>query len=377
MKKSLIALAALGAVASSAMAQSSVTVYGIVDLGIVKQNRADTASALGGVGMSNKELNVAQATKSRIGFRGVEDLGGGLSAKFGLEHRLTPDTGATNTSGGNQFWDQAIVGLTSQSFGEVTLGRDYGPTFYSQYLLDPWLNQGVAEVGGTTYAFAGYNAGGHNARYNNGIFYKMAANGFTLMLSSSLSEVDGKDNRYGLAVNYSAGPLFVTAAYDQDPSALNGTPFLADDETDNLILLGASYDFGFIKPRVMYGQSTIQTPLGEAKPKAFTIAATIPMGTNLIKIGYTQIDWDAASPLAQGAAAAVLGSTTATPQQQLDALTALGALASADDTKQQKFAIGYEHVLSKRTALYTDLAYGKTKNGESVSAVDFGIRHAF
>lgn len=372
MKKTLIALAALGAVASSAMAQSSVTLYGIVDLGIVKQNRADTASALGGVGMSNKELNVAQATKSRIGFRGVEDLGGGLSAKFALEHRLTPDNGAQN---GGQFWDQSIVGLTSQSFGEITLGRDYGPTFYTQYLLDPWLNQGVAEVGGTTYAFAGYNAGGHTARYNNGIFYKMAANGFTLMLSSSLSEEDGKDNRYGLAVNYSAGPLFVTAAYDQNPSSLNGTPFLADDETDNLVLLGASYDFGFIKPRVLYGQSTIQTPLGEAKPKAFTIAATIPMGTNLIKIGYTQIDWDAASPLAQGAAVALLGSSD--PQDQLNGFNALGALAAADDTKQQKFAIGYEHVLSKRTALYTDLAYGKTKNGESVSAVDFGIRHAF
>jgi len=159
MKKSLIALAALTAFSGAALAQSSVTLYGIIDLGLVKQNNKDvsTERSLGGVGMANEELNVAQATKSRIGFRGVEDLGGGLSAKFDLEHRLLPDTGAVNTSGGNQYWDKAIVGLTSQSWGEVTLGRDYGPTFFSQYLLDPWLNQGIAEVGGTTYAFAGYS----------------------------------------------------------------------------------------------------------------------------------------------------------------------------------------------------------------------------
>ena len=147
MKKSLIALAALGAFAGSAMAQSSVTLYGIIDLGIVKQNRADsaTAPALGGVGVTNKEVNVAQATRSRLGFRGVEDLGGGYQAKFGLEHRLLPDTGATNTSGGNQFWDKAAVSLVTP-MGEIGAGRDYMPAFYLQYLQDPWLNQGLSLI---------------------------------------------------------------------------------------------------------------------------------------------------------------------------------------------------------------------------------------
>lgn len=373
MKKSLIALAALGTLASAAMAQSSVTVYGIIDLGLVKQNRADAEYALGGVGMQNEELNVAQATKSRIGFRGVEDLGGGLSAKFGLEHRLQPDVGATNTSGGNQFWDMSIVGLTSQTFGEITLGRDYGPTFYAQYLLDPWLNQGIAEVGGTSYAFAGYNTGNHQARLNNAVFYKAKAAGFTFMAAASLSEVDGTDNRYAIGAMYEAGPLFLTAAYDQAPS-----PFA--DETDTLFIIGGAYDFGAIKPRVSFAQSKIQTAFGgEAKPKSFTLAATAPLGGGLLKVGYTQIDWDAGNPVLQAGAASAAAAALA-----LGDLTTAGAYATAgatvaagEDTKQRKFSLGYEYNLSKRTAIYTDVTSGKTKNSDTVTGIDVGIRHMF
>ncbi len=380
MKKSLIALAALGAIASSAMAQSSVTLYGIVDLGLVKQSNADKNFALGGVGVGNKELNVAQATKSRIGFRGVEDLGGGLSVKFDLEHRFLPDTGAVNTTGDNQFWDKSIVGITSQTFGEVTLGRDYMPLFYSQYLLDPWLNQGIAEMGASSYAWAGYAravGGGalglaqdtRSVRYNNGIFYKAQAAGFTAILGASLNEtdVDGTSNRYGINVMYNAGPLFITAAYDQDEAqstlanlpaplliGLNGQKAIADE---SVWLIGVAYDFGFIKPRLSYTEATLQqvsgfTPpttvnLKEIKPTAWTLAATMPTGSGLIQMGYQSMDYDIA------------------------------------DIKTSKFSLGYEHTLSKRTALYVDVTSGKFDEGKSgqegytANGVDLGIRHAF
>jgi predicted porin len=374
MKKSLLALAVLGAFAGAASAQSSVTLYGIFDLGLVKQNRADspTERSLGGVGMANDQLNVNQATKSRIGFRGVEDLGGGLSAKFDLEHRFLGDIGATNPAGNNRFWDKSIVGLTSQTFGEITLGRDYGPTFYSQYLLDPWLNQGIAEVGGTTYAFAGYNLGGHEARYNNALFYKAILGGVTLMASVELSEADGVDDRYGFGANYTAGPLFLTASYDQSQTTITGR-----DQTDKLFIIGAAYDFGFIKPRLSYAQSQLETPFGgEAKPKSVTLAATIPVGTNLIKLGYTQIDWDTVNPYLQvGIATQLAGATT--PGAVAALLAARTQLLATDEFKQRKFSIGYEHVLSKRTALYTDLTSGKTKGSDTVTGVDFGIRHMF
>lgn len=380
MKKSLLALAVLGAFAGAASAQSSVTLYGIFDLGLVKQNRADspTERSLGGVGMANDQLNVNQATKSRIGFRGVEDLGGGLSAKFDLEHRFLGDTGSNNQpAGSNRFWDKSIVGLTSQTFGEITLGRDYGPTFYSQYLLDPWLNQGIAEVGGTTYAFAGYNLGGHEARYNNAIFYKAILGGVTLMASVELSEADGVDDRYGIGANYTAGPLFLTASYDQSQTTIPGR-----DNTDKLFIVGAAYDFGFIKPRLSYAQSQLETPFGgEAKPKSVTLAATIPVGTNLIKLGYTQIDWDTVNPYLQAGIAGQLAAAVANPATPPATLAALvgarNALVAGDDLKQRKFSIGYEHVLSKRTALYTDLTSGKTKGSDTVTGVDFGIRHMF
>jgi predicted porin len=380
MKKSLIALAAVGAFAGSAMAQStpsSLTIYGIIDLGLVKQSKADdatTAYPLGAAGLGTKQVSVNQATKSRLGFKGVEDLGGGLSAKFELEHRLLPDTGATNTSGGNQFWDKSIVGLTSQTYGEVTIGRDYGPTFYVQYLLDPWLNQGIAEVGGSTYGFAGYlSSFGHASRYNNGIYYKAIYEGLTVMLTGGMSETHGVDNRYGLGAMYNAGPLGVYFGYDQDASIVKTT------EKDHLLQLGAAYDFGVIKPRILFAQSKLQSPFGgEIKPVSVTLSATVPVATGIIKLGYAQMNWKDGNPLGQlGQVAAAKAATTLTAAGA--AVAAGNALAAGEDTKTSKFSLGYEHTLSKRTALYTDATFGKSKGvtKANVNGVDVGIRHSF
>jgi predicted porin len=345
MKKSLLALAALGAFASGAMAQSSsVTIYGIVDLGLVYQNRGDaladaatTGLALGGVGLGSK-LQVNQGAKSRIGFKGVEDLGGGYQAKFKLEHRLLPDTGAINTSGGNNFWDMSVVSLVTP-VGEFGAGRDYMPAFYLQYQQDPWLNQGVAEVGGTTYAFGRYNAAGRAARINNALFYTMQASGVTVQLAASLKEdhsytagssLAGANNRYGINVNYAAGPLFLGIAYDQAEEV--------DGSDQNLLMIGGSYDFGFIKPRLTYAQAD----MGATSPSSVILAATVPLSTGLIKAGWAHADYD-----------------------------------NTAGTKADKLSLGYEHTLSKRTALYTDVTNGKVKGLKSVTAVDFGIRHMF
>ncbi|MEY2837930.1 MAG: hypothetical protein RJB60_229 [Pseudomonadota bacterium] len=398
MKKSLIALAAIGAFAGSAMAQStpsSLTVYGIVDLGLVKQSKADDVNsgfALGGPGANNKQVNVAQATKSRLGFRGVEDLGGGLSAKFAVEHRFFPDTGATNTSGGNQFWDMSIVGLTSQTYGEVTLGRDYGPYFYVQYFLDPWLNQGIAEVGGTTFAVAGYNAAGHNARYNNGIYYKAMYEGLTVLVSGGASETYGTDNRYGVGAMYNAGPLGLYFAYDREQNAKVGAG-AGTGKTDTLMQLGASYDFGVIKPRILYAASKIDSRYdGTMKPRSLTLSATVPVSTGIIKIGYAQLNWKGLNGGTQGtlATAADYAGTESKPLlAKAGAPLVAGLMAAGAESKQTKFAIGYEHTLSKRTALYADATYGKSKNAavnsatlqvvgdSSASGFDIGIRHSF
>ena len=130
MKKSLLALAVLGAFVGAASAQSSVTVFGIVDLSLanVKNDGSD----------ARKSMNSNALNSNRFGFRGVEDLGGGLSAKFHLEAGMSNDIGTAgggnslgtapaNSNGAALFNRRSTVGLAGK-FGEVRLGREYSPS---------------------------------------------------------------------------------------------------------------------------------------------------------------------------------------------------------------------------------------------------------
>jgi predicted porin len=121
MKKLLIATAALAMVAGTAQAQSSVTVYGIVDVNITSQDN----------GSAGRATTVGENTiaTSRLGFRGTEDLGGGLKAEFQLESKLTPSNGVAgsgtgdSTKGSSQLFSrESWVGLNSSSLGAVRLG---------------------------------------------------------------------------------------------------------------------------------------------------------------------------------------------------------------------------------------------------------------
>src|SRR5262245_51148723 len=127
MKKSLLALAVLGAFAGAASAQSSVTIYGSLDLGIAKSNGGTAGNNGGqaGNGAQAKAWTLQSANAPRLGFRGNEDLGGGLSAQFQIEHRFNPDTGQVNNLG--IFWQgRSYMQLSSAAAGRIYLGRDYG-----------------------------------------------------------------------------------------------------------------------------------------------------------------------------------------------------------------------------------------------------------
>eukprot|EP01136_Pigoraptor_vietnamica_P019548 Opistho-1_new@67290 len=147
MKKSLVALAILAA-AGVASAQSSVTLFGIVDA-------AYTHGSGNGVGSSDKnQLTNSGYNSSRLGFRGTEDLGGGMSASFWLEAGVNNDNGSgglTNTNnqatgatggGGLTFNRRSTVSLAS-GLGELRLGRDYTPQFWNQTVFDPFGTNGV------------------------------------------------------------------------------------------------------------------------------------------------------------------------------------------------------------------------------------------
>jgi len=134
MKKSLLALAVLGAFAGAASAQSSVTLYGRVDLSLARP-------------LGSSDLMMQNGSGSRFGVRGTEDLGGGLKALFQIEHRFCADSGFTGaggvcsatTAGNFRHWNgRSILGLSSGPH-TVHLGRDYTPAFLWGHLLaDPW-----------------------------------------------------------------------------------------------------------------------------------------------------------------------------------------------------------------------------------------------
>ena len=143
MKKSTSALAFLSVLSASALAQSNVTIYGIVDAGLVRESGGPTGSVT--------NLSSGVASGSRIGFKGKEDLGGGLAAVFQIENGFNVDTGAAGQSG-VLFGRQAFVGLSGK-FGAATLGRQYTPYYKTlRDIGDPFGAVSLAGRAGNLFA---------------------------------------------------------------------------------------------------------------------------------------------------------------------------------------------------------------------------------
>ena len=135
MKKSLFAVAALTALAGTAQAQSSVSVYGILDAGYIGANQKGTGSSISTNSQTSAIGQSAEST-SRLGFKGNEDIGGGLSAFFTVEVGLTPTGGAVTTA---STWNnrQSFVGLKKQGIGQFAFGRQYTPIYEEASKTDP------------------------------------------------------------------------------------------------------------------------------------------------------------------------------------------------------------------------------------------------
>jgi len=388
MKKSLVALATL-AVAGVASAQSSVTLFGIVDAGVSYYEN----ESYSGVKASQWALSNSGYNSSRIGFRGTEDLGGGLAASFWLEAGLGNDVGsagaavgATNTVANQLFNRRSTVSLSGR-FGEVRLGRDYTPTFWNDTIFDPFGTNGVGTNAISSQVGAVVAGGASNAnnyvRANNTVGYFLPSNlgGFYGQLMYGFGERTEYDpasltpagvflgGKYvGGRFGYANGPLDVAVAYGENTVASN---FMAGGRAEvNTGNLGASWDFGFMKLMGEYSQVDAKSDLPalalDLSYKGYLVGATFPVGPGLIRVAYSHVDVDTNS-------------------------------AVIDDPASDKFAIGYVHNLSKRTALYATAAYLKNKNGATLSnpgtpaivstpvnlapeksmGYDFGIRHAF
>ena len=134
--KKIALVAALAAISASAFAQSSVTLYGRMNTTVESQKVGD-----------GDRKTVLQNNSSRIGLRGQEDLGAGLSASFYLDGTLLADTGAMGASG--PFWDRrSTVSLASRQWGELRLGRDWVPTHLVRSGFDPFATLGIGSANG-------------------------------------------------------------------------------------------------------------------------------------------------------------------------------------------------------------------------------------
>lgn len=267
---------ALLALTGSAMAQSSGTLFGVVDAGI-------THIASDGLGNKNG-MSSGGNIPGRLGLRGVEDLGGGLSASFWLEPLLAIDAG---NSAGLASTRRATVSLSSP-LGELRLGRDFSPIWRNISLPDPFAARGV----GTSQAFNNF---GYNAIYNRntvgyvlpaalGGFYGQAQYAFDGKASTAANDKAG--DFFGGRFGYAKGPINVAVSYGEWKQVVGAsdTTTVAIGSDLTMANLVASWDFGVVKSVVLYEQEKLSGAASAGRIDALLVGLTAPIGMGEIKL---------------------------------------------------------------------------------------------
>jgi predicted porin len=356
MKKSLLALAALGTFAGAAHAQSSVTLYGIVDAGLAYANN------IGG----NKlyETSAGNLQGDRWGLRGTEDLGGGLKALFVLENGFNAFSGKLG-QGGDEFGRQAYVGLSSQ-FGTVTLGRQYDS------VVD---YTGALEVGSQWATFYAAHPGdldnmNNSNRVNNSIKYASANySGITFGGLYSLGGVAGQFNRnqiFSAGLGYAQGPLVLGAGYFnvKNPNySFFGNNSSSSATASNMT--GSQVYSGFASAKTQ---------------QVLSAGGAYTFGPATVGATYSNTQFKDLGQTAVAGARAVVGGNAKFHNAELNfkyQLTPALLLGAAYDyTKAYSIAnekihqgvLGADYFLSKRTDLYVDGIYQHASGTNSLNA---------
>lgn len=371
MKKTTIALLSMAALTQGALAQN-VTLYGRVDVGLQHIDN----------GLASTRVDSGTYTASRFGFRGTEDLGGGLSALFFMENGFSADSGVAG--GGTRLFNRgSYVGLSSKEAGTLTIGRQYVPIFWPFLFADdagPLRLHGYSAVqsvqrsnflrvresalrtpvtNGTLASSTGgiYAAGITSAFENNLLVYKTPSFGgltVTGALGAAEDYVDG-GKVFGANAEYRQGNLYLGAGWNQKQGLVAAT--------------GGH-------------QKITETMLGSM----YSVTKEVNLWGNVH-------GWE----LETGAAGTVnghdvmLGASYKLPSGQLWMNYANKTVKDCTDCNSRGFGIGYHHALSKRTELYA--SYGKVNNdanssnslnsfapttsGQGVRGVAVGIAHQF
>jgi predicted porin len=370
-----------------------VTLFGTVDLGY-ESVKTNTGRVTG--------LAPSANSSSRIGFRALEDLGGGTSASAWLEAALNAASGigssGTNTrnqapkdqpAGGLTFNRRATVGLAGP-WGELRLGRDYTPSYWNYAVYDPFGNN---SVGAVLSAYVGDGAASTFVRASNSVGYFLPGNlgGFFGQAmyafgNRSSSETQAVPAAYGtspvntenngrhasIRVGYERGPLNTAISYGRTTYAAGTNPisvagFVSTSGTVSHMNAGASYQFNMVKAMAQYSRLTADDfgkPGVTRTATGFALGADVGIGAGDLLASYSTVKID------------------------------------GFDARGKKFALGYVHNLSKRTAVYGIFAHVSNSGGSSFDAgsfssgalspatgiknanggstgVDVGLRHSF
>ena len=378
----LASAAALTSVAAPAFAQSSVTLYGVLDAGLAYVNHASGASTL-------LKFSSGNTYGSRWGLKGSEDLGGGLKTVFQLENGFNLGTGALG-QGSREFGRKAIVGLSDDSYGSVTLGRQYDPIVD---VVQPLTED--AYFGGTFATPGDSDNYDNSVRVSNSIKYVSplvnGVQGELLWGSGGVAGSVANGQTLGAGLSYTQGPVALAAGY-----------YRAD---------GGTTTSGGVRTFTSSSDSIFNTAINDGFETAKTVqiaraGGTYRFGNALVGVSYSNVAYkpDALSDFTETAklnVGAVFFNYRLTPA----VLAGIGynytkaSGAAAADYNQVN--LGLDYALSKRTSLYALAAYqkasgttlntsgqvvaatasigsyGVNSGADSQSLVIFGIRQRF
>lgn len=355
MKKIVLIAGVLSGFAAGAQAQTSVTIYGIVDLGVNFTNNAAGGRAF--------QLQSGDVQGSRLGFKGKEDLGGGLSAVFQLENGFGADTGALG-QGGRLFGRQAFVGLSSTTLGTLTAGRQYDSVVD---FLGPLTANG--NWGGYLLSHPFDNDNTDNSfRINNSVKYQSADySGFSFGGLAGAGETAGSKGQnltYSLGARYVNGPWALAAAYmvNRQPGATEFGSIAANDANfiavrQRIAGAGINYTAGSATFGFVYSNTNLSNPLSSVY-----VGDIAPAGGSVSRLVFNNYEVNAKYQLTS---AFSLGAMYTFTQ---------GKLATSDANFRPKWhtlGLMADYDLSKRTDIYAQAVYQQVSGISSGSVLDY------
>ena len=360
-KKSLAAVAILGAFAGSAVA-ADVTLYGLADLGL---NYLHYDADNGTSASDDFTMRAGQNSGSRFGLKGTEDLGNGLKVGFVLENGFDADTGSLTTAG--KIFDREAQAYLEGAFGRISMGRvgqlaSMNGTYGILGVASPFSSGWGQTIGPKHVMATGLTRFDNTVTYVTPDFagFKVHAQ-YSFQNTASTDEPEGKSgtNRYyGIGATYNAGPLALVGVVDSinyKGSDIDKAKKLDDDSLS--VTLGGSYDFEVVKVYAL-GQY-FDNAKGAGNFKGLTDSFTETVSEKDVTYARGVEGWG----LSLGVSAPAFGGTARAQMGYMDAedvATATGA-EGKDSLKRYMIGVGYDYNLSKRTTVYTAASYMKDK----------------